>query len=95
MSTPNRFFRQKAVQQELQLAGNANLDWTRTDAANNAKKWITRYNWDILAQELFEWKLYPVQLFKLHMMGVADCYWDVSTRGSADFIPELIEVWIN
>lgn len=73
MSTPNRFFRQKAVQQELQLAKNANLDWTQTDSAKNAKKWITRYrrNWDILAQELFEWKLYPVQLFKLHMMGVA------------------------
>ena len=43
MSTPNRFFRQKAVQQELQLAKNANLDWTQTDSAKNAKKWITRY----------------------------------------------------
>ena len=85
MSTPNRFFRQKAVQQELQLAKNANLDWTQTDSAKNAKKWITRYrrNWDILAQELFEWKLYPVQLFKLHMMGVADTYWDITTRGGS------------
>lgn len=51
----------------------------------NAKKWISRYrrNWDLFVEEVLGIKLYPIQKFKIHMMGVADVYDDMSTRGSA------------
>lgn len=51
----------------------------------NAKKWITRYrrNWDLFATEVLQIKLYPLQKFSLHMMGVAHEYNEIATRGSA------------
>ena len=51
----------------------------------NAKKWITRYrrNWDLFAEEVLQIKLYPLQKFSLHMMGVSLEYDEIATRGSA------------
>lgn len=51
----------------------------------NAKKWITRYrrNWDLFAEEILQIKLYPLQKFSLHMMGVSQEYNEIATRGSA------------
>lgn len=50
-----------------------------------AKKWISRYrrNWDIFAEEVLQIKLYPLQKFSLHMMGVSQEYFEVATRGAA------------
>lgn len=50
-----------------------------------AKKWITRYrrNWDLFATEVLQMKLYPLQLFSLHMMGVSQEYNEIATRGAA------------
>ena len=50
-----------------------------------AKKWITRYrrNWDLFATEVLQIKLYPLQLFSLHMMGVSQEYNEIATRGAA------------
>lgn len=52
---------------------------------SNVKKWITRYrrNWDLFVEEVLSIKLYPVQKMKIHMMGVSDVYFDISTRGAA------------
>lgn len=51
----------------------------------NAKKWITRYrrNWDLFAEEVLQIKLYQLQKFSLHMMGVSLEYDEIATRGSA------------
>ena len=53
--------------------------------SENVKKWITYYrrNWDLFAEEVLGIKLYPVQKLKLHMIGVADEYWDFSSRSTA------------
>lgn len=53
--------------------------------SENVKKWITYYrrNWDLFAEEVLCIKLYPVQKLKLHMIGVADEYWDFSSRSTA------------
>ena len=50
-----------------------------------AKKWITRYrrNWDLFATEVLQMKLYPLQLFSLHMMGISQEYNEIATRGAA------------
>ena len=52
---------------------------------NRAKKWITRYrrNWDLFATEVLQIKLYPLQKFSLHMMGISQEYNEIATRGSA------------
>lgn len=52
---------------------------------NNVKKWVSRYrrNWDLFVKEVFQIHLYPIQEMKVHMMGVGDTYFDISTRGSA------------
>lgn len=51
----------------------------------NVKKWATRYrrNWDLFVEEVLGITLYPIQKIKIHMMGVSDTYYDISTRGSA------------
>lgn len=51
----------------------------------NAKKWISRYrrNWDLFAEEVLQIKLYPLQKFSLHMMGVSQDYEEIATRGAA------------
>jgi len=51
----------------------------------NVKKWVSYYrrNWDLFAEEVLGVKLYPVQKMKVHMMGVGNTYFDISTRGSA------------
>ena len=48
------------------------------------KKHITRWrrNWDLFAKEVLQIKLYPLQEFSLHMMGVAHEYNEIATRGS-------------
>ena len=53
--------------------------------SENVKKWITYYrrNWDLFAEEVLGIKLYPVQKLKLHMIGIADEYWDFSSRSTA------------
>lgn len=53
--------------------------------SENVKKWISYYrrNWDLFAEEVLGIKLYPVQKLKLHMIGVADEYWDFSSRSTA------------
>lgn len=52
---------------------------------SNVKKWATRYrrNWDLFVDEVLGITLYPIQKMKIHMMGVSDTYYDISTRGSA------------
>lgn len=51
----------------------------------NVKKWVSYYrrNWDLFVEEVLGIKLYPVQKMKIHMMGVSDSYFDISTRGAA------------
>ena len=51
----------------------------------NAKKWITRWrrNWDLFAEEYLQIKLYPLQKFSLHMIGVSQEYNEIATRGAA------------
>ena len=51
----------------------------------NVKKWITYYrrNWEIYARDVFGLTLYPIQAMKIHMMGISDTYFDISTRGTA------------
>ena len=51
----------------------------------NVKKWTAYYrrNYDLFAEEVLGIKLYDIQKMKLHMMGVSDTYYDISTRGSA------------
>lgn len=52
---------------------------------SNAKKWVTRWrrNWDLFAEEVLQIKLYPLQKMSIHMMGVAQTYDEISTRGAA------------
>lgn len=52
---------------------------------SNAKKWITRWrrNWDLFAEEYLQIKLYPLQKFSLHMVGVSQEYNEIATRGAA------------
>ena len=49
-----------------------------------AKKWITRYrrNWEIFAIEVLQLKLYPLQKFSLHMIGISQEYNEIATRGA-------------
>ncbi len=51
----------------------------------NVKKWTAYYrrNFDLFAEEVLGIKLYDVQKMKVHMMGISDTYFDISTRGSA------------
>lgn len=51
----------------------------------NVKKWITRWrrNWDLFAEEYLQMKLYPLQKFSLHMIGISQEYNEIATRGSA------------
>lgn len=51
----------------------------------NAKKHITRYrrNWDLFATEVLQIKLYPLQKFSLHMIGISQEYNEIATRGAA------------
>ena len=51
----------------------------------NVKKWTTYYrrNWEIYARDVFGLTLYPIQAMKIHMMGISDTYFDISTRGTA------------
>lgn len=84
MSTPNRFFRQQAIQRDLTLS--ADQEYTGTvDKKQNVKKWISYYrrNWDLFVEDVFQLKLYPIQKYKIHMLGVSDVYYDVSSRSVA------------
>lgn len=86
MSLSNeKFFRQLAVKQDLQLATVRKNEWAKTQKAERVKKWITYYrrNWEQYVEDVLQIQLYPVQKYKIHMMSVADVYWDVSTRGCA------------
>lgn len=49
------------------------------------KKWITRWrrNWDIFCEEVLQIKLYPLQKMSVHLMGVAQEYNEIATRGAA------------
>lgn len=51
----------------------------------NVKKWVSYYrrNWEIYARDVFGLTLYPIQAMKIHMMGISDTYFDISTRGTA------------
>lgn len=51
----------------------------------NVKKWVTYYrrNWEKYAEDILGLKLYPVQRMKIHEMGLAHIYFDISTRGTA------------
>lgn len=53
-----------------------------------AKKWITRWrrNWDIFCEEVLQIKLYPLQKMSVHLMGVAQEYNEIATRGAARII---------
>ena len=60
--------------------------WNLTDRQkSDVKKWITRYrrNWDLFAEEVLQIKLYPLQKFSLHMMGISQVYGEIATRGAA------------
>ena len=86
MSLSNeKFFRQLAVKQDLQLATVRKNEWAKTQKAERVKKWITYYrrNWEQYVEDVLQIQLYPVQKYKIHMMSVADVYWDISTRGTA------------
>ena len=50
-----------------------------------AKKWITRWrrNWDMFCEEVLQIKLYPLQKMSVHLMGVAQEYNEIATRGAA------------
>ena len=50
----------------------------------NAKKWISRFrrNLDLFATEVLGIKLYPLQRFSLHMMGISQEYMEIATRGA-------------
>lgn len=51
----------------------------------NVKKWISRYrrNWDLFCEEVLQVKLYPLQKFSIHMMGISQEYFEIATRGAA------------
>ena len=78
-------FRRQLLSKQLSTtsAGN-NCDLT-PQQKERAKKWITRYrrNWDLFAIEILQIKLYPLQKFSLHMMGIAQEYNEIATRGAA------------
>lgn len=59
--------------------------WLSDKQKENAKKWITRYrrNWDLFAEEILQIKLYPLQKFSLHMLGISHEYNEIATRGAA------------
>lgn len=52
---------------------------------DRAKKWITRWrrNWDLFVEEVLQIKLYELQKFSIHMMGVSQEYNEIATRGAA------------
>ena len=82
----DKFFRQLSVQRDLRLSPAPQNDaWITSEKAQNIKKWITYYrrNWDLFAEEVLGIKLYPVQKYKIHLMGIADVFWDVSSRGAS------------
>ena len=82
----DKFFRQLSVQRDLRLSPTPQNDaWITSEKAQNIKKWITYYrrNWDLFAEEVLGIKLYPVQKYKIHLMGIADVFWDVSSRGAS------------
>lgn len=60
-------------------------NWFTEEQLAKAKKHITRYrrNWDLYATEVLQMKLYPLQKFSLHMLGIAHEYYEIATRGSA------------
>lgn len=77
--------RQQYLKKQLTTT-NANDNTGLTEKQlNNVKKWISYYrrNFDLFTEEVLGIKLYPIQKMKIHMMGVADDYFDISTRGSA------------
>lgn len=51
----------------------------------NVKKWTTYYrrNWELFAKDVLGLTLYPVQKMKIHMMGISNIYFDISSRGTA------------
>lgn len=51
----------------------------------NVKKWTAFYrrNYDLFVEEVLGIHLYDVQKTKVHMMGLSDTYFDISTRGAA------------
>ena len=82
----DKFFRQLSVQRDLRLSPTPQNDaWITSEKAQKIKKWITYYrrNWDLFAEEVLGIKLYPVQKYKIHLMGIADVFWDVSSRGAS------------
>ena len=86
MSLSNeKFFRQLAVKQDLQLATVRKNEWAKTQKAERVKKWINYYRRECeqYVEDVLQIQLYPVQKYKIHMMSVADVYWDISTRGTA------------
>lgn len=86
MSMANvNYFRRRAIAENKQLARTVDEEWVNSEKALNVKKWITYYrrNWERYVEEVLQIHLYDIQKYKIHMMGVASTYWDVSTRGSA------------
>lgn len=76
--------RQSFLKKQLSVVSNTDLDFTPKQI-ENIKKHITRYrrNWDKYATEVLGIKLYPLQKFSLHMMGVSQEYFEIATRGAA------------
>ena len=76
--------RQQFLQKQLTTVAFDSSGLTPKQKAN-VKKWTTRYrrNWDLFVDEVLGITLYPIQKMKIHMMGVSDTYYDISTRGSA------------
>lgn len=77
--------RRQFLNRHLATTQASGTDWLTPKQRSNAKKWVTRYrrNWDIFAEEILQIKLYPLQKFSLHMMGVAQEYNEIATRGAA------------
>lgn len=80
----NNLRRQKLTRE----LGNTSINsrcWLTNEQKIRAKKHITRYrrNWDLFAEEVLQIKLYPLQKFSLHMMGVSQEYFELATRGAA------------
>lgn len=77
--------RRQFLDKQLTTVNNGINGELTEEQKKRAKKWITRYrrNWDLFATEVLQMKLYPLQEFSLHMMGIAQEYDEIATRGAA------------
>lgn len=77
--------RRQFLTRQLSTASTGDNSFLTDRQKANVKKWISRYrrNWDLFAEEVLQIKLYPLQKFSLHMIGVSQEYNEIATRGAA------------